>query len=592
MLRRTGYAILFLAVVAAGTFLFVRWRQSVRLGRQLDRAERLMPDSSAAALCLLDSIDGAAPMSGRNHARYALLLTQAQYKNDLVPRNDSLIRIAVDYYSASSDSLRKAWSCFYMAQTLRDTYEPKRALDYFRQAASAASATDDNRLRLLVYSHLGLLLQNKRPYEMGLNKLLEAKKYAEAARDTINLIYILRDIGWSYVYMADYEKANRTLRAGIKLATDKNNTKLLIGLYKYLSMSYEQAGQYPEALLYINKALSFVGENSLRRKNLNATKLLILNDLQQYDSVRYYLDKVDNNKRYYAVASDAKQAYRMEKGMGNYRKALEYHEKYALYLDSDHIETIENDLTRLQQKYDYHRYEYENIRLKSKAQEKNIMILIIIIILVSFVLIAYYVYVKEKTKRQEIIRTKDALLNQSLRELQKKTNELLEQRQYLSEKEQILKASIVEKNLLKEEKMEKERLLNELSEQQHLLKEKIFKMNETVSRIESLDKLNPSQKWKQKSDLILSEMDMKNLFEAMNFCYDGFEKRLREEYSALTTDDVYVCCLLRMGVSNANIVLLLGSNEEALKKRKYRIKREKIGLGKDGLSLEDFLAKY
>ena len=87
-------------------------------------------------------------------------------------------------------------------------------------------------------------------------------------------------------------------------------------------------------------------------------------------------------------------------------------------------------------------------------------------------------------------------------------------------------------------------------------------------------------------------MDMKNLFEAMNFCYDGFEKRLREEYSALTTDDVYVCCLLRMGVSNANIVLLLGSNEEALKKRKYRIKREKIGLGKDGLSLEDFLAKY
>lgn len=592
MFRKVIYIIVGALALAAVVLAGLYWRQNVRLGHTLDRAERLMDDSSAHALSLLEDIDGTARMSGSHHARYALLLTQARYKNNIVPRNDSLISIAVDYYSTSSDSLRKAWSCFYMAQTLRDTYESKRALDYFRQAASAAEETGNNKVCLLIYNHWGLLLQSERPYEMGLQKLLESKKYAEAARDTISLIYILRDIGWSYVFMREFEKANRMLCVGIKLATDKNKTDLLIGLYKYLSMSYEQAGQYSKAFQYINKALSFVHEDSLERKRLNATKLLILNDLQQYDSVRYYLDKIDDNKRYYAIASDARQAYRMEKGLGNYQKALEHHERYALYLDSDYIESIDNGLTRLQQKYDYTRYEYENIKLKSKTQEKNIIMLVIIIVLVFFVSVAYYVYVKEKTKRQELIKTKDALLNQSLRELQKKTNELLEQRQNLSEKELILKASIAEKNLLKEEKVEKERLLSELSEQQRLLKEKIFKMNETVRRIESLDKLNPLQKRKQKSDLILSELDLRNLFEAINFCYDSFEKRLRENYSTLTVDDIYVCCLLRMGVSNANIVLLLSSNEEALKKRKYRIKREKIGLEKDGPSLEEFLAKY
>lgn len=592
MLRKTGYAILFLAVVAAGTFLFVRWRQSVRLGRQLDRAERLMPDSSAAALCLLDSIDGAAPMSGRNHARYALLLTQAQYKNDLVPRNDSLIRIAVDYYSASSDSLRKAWSCFYMAQTLRDTYEPKRALDYFRQAASAASATDDNRLRSLIYNHWGLLLQSDRPYEMGLKKLLEAEKYAEADKDTTGLIYILRDIGWSYVYMADYEKANRTLRAGIKLATDRNNTNLLIGLYKYLSMSYEQAGQYPEALRYVNKALSFVGEDSLERRKLNITKLLILNDLQQYDSVRYYMNRANHDKKYYAIASDAKQAYRMEKGMGNYKKALEYHERYALYQDSDYIETIDHNLIGLQQKYDYAWFEYENIKLKSKVQERTLMYLSLVAILLLVILVSFSVYVKKEKKRKELIKTKDALINQNLRELQKKTNELLLQRQELSDKEQALKESMVQKNTLEEEKNRNELLLAQLSSQQSQLKERIFKLNETVRKIESLESLNPRQKQKSKADLLLSKQDLTNLFDAMNFCHNSFEERLRSDYSLLTEDDIYVCCLLRMGVCHSDIALLLDTNEEALKKRKYRIKREKIGLENDGVALENFLSDY
>lgn len=592
MLRKTGYAILFLAVVAAGTFLFVRWRQSVRLGRQLDRAERLMPDSSAAALCLLDSIDGAAPMSGRNHARYALLLTQAQYKNDLVPRNDSLIRIAVDYYSASSDSLRKAWSCFYMAQTLRDTYEPKRALDYFRQAASAASATDDNRLRSLIYNHWGLLLQSDRPYEMGLKKLLEAEKYAEAARDTISHIYILRDIGWSYVYMNEYKLSSVYLNKALILAREKNVVSQLLEIYRRLSMSYERAGHFGQAMECINKAIACAGVDSVSIRDLYSIKTFVFNDLQQYDSARYYLECSEKSDRYYAIASAARQAYLIEKGQGHYEAALAHHEKYALYLDSDYIETIDNNLIGLQQKYDYAWFEYENIKLKNKVQERTLVYLSLVAILLLVILVSFSVYVKKEKKRKELIKTKDALINQNLRELQKKTNELLLQRQELSDKEQALKESMAQKNILEEEKNKNELQLVQLSKQQSLLKERIFKLNETVRKIESLESLNPRQKQKSKVDLLLSKQDMKNLFDAMNFCHNGFEERLRVDYPFLTEDDIYICCLLRMRVCHSDIALLLDTNEEALKKRKYRIKREKIGLGNDGVALENFLCNY
>lgn len=59
---------------------------------------------------------------------------------------------------------------------------------------------------------------------------------------------------------------------------------------------------------------------------------------------------------------------------------------------------------------------------------------------------------------------------------------------------------------------------------------------------------------------------MDNLFDAMNFCHNGFEERLRVDYPLLTEDDIYICCLLRMEVCHSDIALLLDTNEEALKK--------------------------
>ena len=551
-----------------------------------------MPDSSAAALRLLDSIDGGASMSDSHHARYALLLTQARYKNDLVPRNDSLIRIAVDYYSASSDSLRKAWTCFYMAQTLRDTYEPKRALDYFRRAASAASATDDNKLRSLIYDHWGLLLQSDRPYEMGLKKLLEAKKYAEAAGDTISLIYILRDIGVSYVFLKDSGKANNYFDKGIELATTKQQRYLLSILYKYKSVSFQQGNRPKDALRFVNKALSYADRDVNLKKELYSVKLLVFNDLQQYDSASYYLGKIGDRENFYSISYKEKQAYRIQKGLGNYKEALRHHERYALYLDSDYIKTIDDNLIGLQRKYDYAYFEYENIKLKNIEQSRNVVILAASVALLLLLFIGYCLYLRWRKKKNIIIKTKDSIIRQYLWNLQKKTNELLQQRLVLSEKELALKETIEEREILTKDKLHKEKLLEELSKQQQVLKERIFGMNEIVQRIERLHHMNDLQKHKQRIDLILSEQDLQNLFKAMNFCYNNFEERLRKNYPSLTNEDIYVCCLIRMKVSKSDIALLLSTNEEALKKRKYRIKRDKIGLGKDAVSLDTFLAEY
>lgn len=61
-------------------------------------AERQMAEHPDSALLTLRQID-ATSLNRHNTALYALLLTQAQYKNDITATSDSLINIALDYFS-------------------------------------------------------------------------------------------------------------------------------------------------------------------------------------------------------------------------------------------------------------------------------------------------------------------------------------------------------------------------------------------------------------------------------------------------------------------------------------------------------------
>ena len=68
----------------------------------MDSAESVMNDAPEHSLKLLDSIDSKDIRSGALNARYALLYTEAKYKCYKPVLNDSLIMIAVRYYSTGN----------------------------------------------------------------------------------------------------------------------------------------------------------------------------------------------------------------------------------------------------------------------------------------------------------------------------------------------------------------------------------------------------------------------------------------------------------------------------------------------------------
>ena len=99
-MRKLFYVILILiAVVAAGSCD----RKGAQLDRTFDRADALMHNHPDSALAIMQSVDTTG-LSRQHLARYALLMTSALDKNYIEPENDSLIKIALDYYCGQNNS--------------------------------------------------------------------------------------------------------------------------------------------------------------------------------------------------------------------------------------------------------------------------------------------------------------------------------------------------------------------------------------------------------------------------------------------------------------------------------------------------------
>ena len=84
------------------------------------RADSLIEVGCAdSALSLLERMNLAELSSIQSRASYALLLTQAKDQNYVTHTDDSLIRVAVDYYDTSDDITLRAKAHYYLDEFVK-----------------------------------------------------------------------------------------------------------------------------------------------------------------------------------------------------------------------------------------------------------------------------------------------------------------------------------------------------------------------------------------------------------------------------------------------------------------------------------------
>lgn len=90
---------------------------------------------------------------------------------------------------------------------------------------------------------------------------------------------------------------------------------------------------------------------------------------------------------------------------------------------------------------------------------------------------------------------------------------------------------------------------------------------------------------------VLSDEEQDNLAEIVNICYNNFTDRLWKKFPTLTKADISLCCLIKIGISNSNMLYLLDTSKVALKKRKNRLKHDKMGMDEND-SLDEFIMGF
>lgn len=579
MKNKTLIIIVIITATAAALSLGIYQKRTHQINASLLQIEQLMYERPDSAWKILQHMPSISQLRKEEQALHALLFTQAQYKNYIPVKSDSLLQIAEAYYRTSSDSLHKAWTLFYLAQYYRDSDEKEKALSYFQQANIASRNIENNQFKFLLNLHWANLLSDEDAENKGIEKYQTANKYAILLKDTLKQIDLFERWGWCYLLNGKYNQADSLFKEAMSLSMKTEIKFLEKNLLAQLATTAYLKKEYFLALNLINRSIS-LEKDSTELYPLWANKANIFLSMNQYDSVRTYLQKDIRNSTLYQKAGKQKIWYQYEEKMNNLPKALEYSKRYAELLDTIYQKELSSKIIELQHKYDYSLIQSENKLLKIKRQRLYISLTAICMAVLTVAVIFFYKRREEKRKLAEQMRSKDDLMKEMRLQLQEKTIDLHAAQEKIIEKETAL-----DKELSQREKMR-----SEYSSKEAAMRKEILRHSEIIRKMEQLNKMSQQDKIQSRS-VVLSDEEQDNLAEVINICYNNFTDRLWKKFPTLTKADISLCCLIKIGISNSNMLYLLDISKVALKKRKNRLKHDKMGMDEND-SLDEFIMEF
>ena len=217
-------------------------RSEGQVARLLRQAETCMEECPDSALVYLHQIPDPEKLTGENQADYCLLLTQAMDKNDLPLSSDSLIQIAVSYYSNGKDRLKKGKASFYLGRVKSSRGMLEDTQKYFLEAFSLLDVTDNLKYQALVRNHLGQLYMNLDLYQDALIMNSQSVSLFQQLTDTANLVYAERDMGRIYLLKGQQDSASFYYQQAINDAFNYSKSDV----YKDIVSEWGQVVMYLE----------------------------------------------------------------------------------------------------------------------------------------------------------------------------------------------------------------------------------------------------------------------------------------------------------------------------------------------------------
>lgn len=539
-------------------------------------ADSLIHNNPDSAVILLEELKRSMAFEPQATQMYYQLLTiKAKDKAYITHTSDSLIKTVVKYYEERKDRERLPETYYYAGRVYRDLGDAPQALEYLQKAIESTKDCTDYRLISRIYSQTGTLYLYQDTYDQALEVFRKAYQYCLSDKDSIGMVYSLRDIGRTFTTLNCADSALYYYKGALKYAEQIHNNHLVGVVQAELSGLYIQLEMYPEAFTAIQCSNKYIKGHNI------APFYAILADYY------YYTNQLDSATFYYTQTASFDDLYQKQgsyKGLGNiarkkgqYKEAMEYFDKYLIYTDSIKDITNTETIRKMQSLYNYQLKEKENSKLQRQAANYKLWNILLIFSLLSlvFLFIAYYQFRKKKEQQQLV---KQERIKQIQKERYAQSNTYLEKnKEQIKEVELSLHKAEIEKDQLRQDLLKAQKSLIEKTNEQITATQRVQKQSELA--LKHSDIYKKFHFAVQGSDEKIGNDDWKELMCAVDEAYNQFTTRLLELYP-MKTIEIQVCVLIKIGLSPAQIAFITIRSRQAISSIRKRL-YSKV-MGKDG----------
>ena len=583
---------------------------------ELAKAEAIMYRYPDSALHILQGIQPDNPSDNEQYATWALLMTQAQYKNQ-IEQSDSLINIAYSYFTKHDNAQRKALALYYKGILRHESHHAEDALSFYLEAATEIEKTNDYQLGFLINSEIGLMYLYRKLNDYAMEYFEKAHHNAELSNNQTYIAFSFIYIARAFSQKKQYNKAIEYYEKAIKIGQVNNYPTILASAMNETSFLFLKTGENKKALQYAKDCIK-IKKTDQRIFSLGDTYRY----LKMYDSAYFYLNQASLSPNIHTARSAYQALFYISQEEKDYKKAVEYSNKLWFYQDSIGKTDRNKALIEMQEKYDQQKIINEN-NLSQIKKDRIIRNVLIALIILSFIIaITNYLYQRKiVSQKQEIlekeekiryftmkIHENETLINRNKMRIEELTiqmegsQEIKEQwkeqnkiRQEIQQQNEMLK---LENNKLqnhisnyaqslKEKSKELEAMEHLSEENQYLHKREAFLCNQLINQTELFNKL--------KTTKYIDDQLWQEIKEKIDLLFDNYTKRLYHQIPSLTDGDIQICCLIKLRFSNGDIANMLAISPTSVSKRKLRLKErivQEIGSLGENQSLDLWLMEY
>ena len=537
MRRSISFTILFFMMLS----VLVSCYQSHK--RELDLAYTLAGSKPDSALAFLNRINQG-KLSDEDMAKYALVYYMAQDKSGLDVDNDSLIRIAYDWYGEHQDDSLYATALYYMGKCflLNDSMEQAKAC--LEISYSISDNFHNLSLKCLALDKLIEVEEQLEPYKaLNYAKTL-VKTYDSMPNVSLyNKVAAHLRLGENFFYVDSLKQALNEEKKAYRLAMSVDDNNLLSYVRQNLASTFEEMGEKDSCLFYARQAYDLNGNDRFSCQLMLASAYISADSIKQAFAILNEVTPKTAEDRYSVFYFQSQAAVKAQ----DYKTAKTFSDSACSCLQ-------EMYRTASKAKISYYssflKKESERAKMQGKAEVQRWVFGLIVflgLIIILFVLYAYWSYRKLSLAR------------------------IAHEQEIFSQKQQMM------------EKLHQEELSHrdvQLSVIRNYLQKKI-------EVIERLDSIVPNES----KHIVLSDNDWAELEVFLDSVEDLFVSRLKKEHPNLSNADVRLMMLLRLKLSQKTLASIYCVSEKAIKQKLFLYK-DKVGIKNEHFSLRNYIENF